>query len=471
MLLKALNPLKIVNKHRVSKSSGNISPCNIPPIYIIRAKGDYHARKSEELSFMKGDLFHVIGESDNDYYSVCNPLTNKVGLVPIDLFEIIKKCPRSFETNNTTVRVQPRSNNTISSHSCPESSLFNNNFNNRASYTTFIAKALYDFDSEREDELGFKKGDLLIVLAQSTEDWFVARLLDGESSPGLVPVSYLELRDKNSGEKVDNFSEYLRDKHISLPSVMEWKTMTTSSTLSMHSTNSIIEPQSPASVCSSYSYMPNTPLDALTFDFQHGMNINKKEKEPLDTAHVTSFIADEGNYIFIIQLRFESSGKQRTLYRDYDAFFELHTGLIRQFPKEAGRFGDKRIIPYMPGPLSQVDDKITTQRRIDLDLYLQQLFLLPQQIQNSELFRSFFKMKKGDYESNLIPNLLKNEDNSDKNELGDIKVKVNFRGDLIAFKMPKGSSNFDLQKRVCERFGDEVAKLTYRDFNGDIKPL
>jgi bud emergence protein 1 len=51
----------------------------------------------------------------------------------------------------------------------------------------------------------------------------------------------------------------------------------------------------------------------------------------------------------------------------------------------------------MPGPLDHVDDLITSQRRSDLDTYINELCALPEYIMSSELVRLFFEPRPGDH--------------------------------------------------------------------------
>ncbi|KAG5440406.1 hypothetical protein PCK2_000539 [Pneumocystis canis] len=67
--------------------------------------------------------------------------------------------------------------------------------------------------------------------------------------------------------------------------------------------------------------------------------------------------------------------------------------------KKAGRTGKRRILPYMPVPLSYIDDEISQRRCIDLDTYLRNLCRLPSYIKQSSLVMNFFFLKEGDIES------------------------------------------------------------------------
>jgi hypothetical protein len=64
-----------------------------PPKKVIRALGGYKSAAPQELSFSKGDFFHVIRDPDeaSNWYEANNPVTGARGLVPKNLFEEFSK--------------------------------------------------------------------------------------------------------------------------------------------------------------------------------------------------------------------------------------------------------------------------------------------------------------------------------------------------------------------------------------------
>ena len=57
----------------------------------------------------------------------------------------------------------------------------------------------YDFVAERADELDAKKGESIIVIAQSNHEWFVAKPIGRLGGPGLIPVSFVAISDTTTG--------------------------------------------------------------------------------------------------------------------------------------------------------------------------------------------------------------------------------------------------------------------------------
>ena len=82
---------------------------------------------------------------------------------------------------------------------------------------------MYDFNAERGDELEAKTGEAIIVIAQSNPEWFVAKPIGRLGGPGLIPVSFVEIRDMASNVPVANPQEAVRKAGI--PKVEEWKKM------------------------------------------------------------------------------------------------------------------------------------------------------------------------------------------------------------------------------------------------------
>ena len=82
----------------------------------------------------------------------------------------------------------------------------------------------YDFSAERPDELEAKAGEAIIVIAQSNPEWYVAKPIGRLGGPGLIPVSFIEVRDMSSGKAVPDQQEAI--KRAGVPKVEEWKKMT-----------------------------------------------------------------------------------------------------------------------------------------------------------------------------------------------------------------------------------------------------
>ncbi len=79
----------------------------------------------------------------------------------------------------------------------------------------------YDFNAERPDELEAKAGEAIIVIAQSNPEWFVAKPIGRLGGPGLIPVSFIEIRDMTTGQAVPDVQGAV--SRAGVPTVEEWK--------------------------------------------------------------------------------------------------------------------------------------------------------------------------------------------------------------------------------------------------------
>lgn len=210
---------------------------------VIKALYDYEPdpRSEHELGFHKGDFFHVISrEDDTEWYEACNPLIPSArGLVPVSFFEIIKKAERqsgsSVASGTSNVVMTPDSGySERSGHARQESNVGARQGGQGPGHAraTSMGKGtgamvygmvLYDFKDERPDELEAKAGEAIIVIAQSNPEWFVAKPIGRLGGPGLIPVSFIEIRDMATNEPVADPQAAVRMAGI--PKVEEWKRM------------------------------------------------------------------------------------------------------------------------------------------------------------------------------------------------------------------------------------------------------
>ncbi|CAG8432802.1 11482_t:CDS:1 [Diversispora eburnea] len=402
-------------------------PSILPPKKVIKALYDYEANAPNELSFSKGDFYHVVGnENDPNWYEACNPATNVKGLVPISYFQVLEKSGR------------------LSGDEKAESGIFSEINNSGNKPQPLYGIVLYDFSAERPDELDAKAGEPIIVIAQSNHEWFVAKPIGRLGGPGLIPVSFIEIRDHATGKAIENVKE-LMDKSV-VPKVEEWKKMTQD-----YQENSIslgrldfsadsklapvgMESKSLDPKLAPVSFDLDKKLAPMSFDIEP-INLqdsnasgkfaftkrnsdasNTLPTSPTDleesdlssqdneiiAASVDSFHFEEERYWFLIRAEL-ASGCFRLLYRLYEDFYEFQIALLNKFPEEAGRTGKQRILPFMPGPLSYVNDMITAQRRADLDIYVKELLSLPPYILQDSILQQLFALRDGDVETPTDP--------------------------------------------------------------------
>jgi len=390
-----------------------------PPKKVIKALYDYTAPTEPGiyLSFSAGDFLHVISrENDTDWYEACNPLANTRGLVPVKYFEPVGKTVRdSGDSSNSAsathdsgyAEATPRSVGTSRTSTMNGSQAdmppmpghrISKSIGRGAGGVYGIVA--YDFHAERPDELEAKEGEAIIVIAQSTPVWFVAKPITRLGGPGLIPVSFIEIRDMTTGQAVPDAAAAVAKAGI--PRVEEWKKMAaeyknTSIPLgtvsSSQQAQSLQQGMERMSVNGQNGYGGHSrQTSAFAFQQQQQQNLYAPER-----ASVPRFIYADDKFHFIVECRL-SNGTHWDLSRVYEDFYELQINLINAFPEEAGQQGKPRILPYMPGPVKYVTDNISEGRRANLDEYLRDLLRLHPRITCSSLVRNFFAPRDGDYE-------------------------------------------------------------------------
>ncbi len=208
---------------------------------VIKALFDYNPdpNNTQELGFAKGDFFHVISrEDDQSWYEACNPLIPSArGLVPVTYFEVIGKTEGGRQsggsaTSGSSALVTSHDSGYAEkpSHTRHESSTEPGKQGNsrmsgagKGSGAMVYGIVQYDFSAERPDELEAKAGEAIIVIAQSNPEWFVAKPIGRLGGPGLIPVSFIEIRDMSTGQAVPDAQGAVT--RAGVPKVEEWKKM------------------------------------------------------------------------------------------------------------------------------------------------------------------------------------------------------------------------------------------------------
>ncbi|KAL4965337.1 phosphatidylinositol-3-phosphate-binding protein BEM1 [Aspergillus stella-maris] len=414
----------------------------LPPKKVIKALFDYQPEpgNTQELAFSKGDFFHVISrEDDSDWYEACNPLIPTArGLVPVTFFEVIGKTGRD---SSGSIDLGKKNNQPHDSGFADRATSSGSEFGSGSSKSyqshpafpriSMMGKAggggamvygivQYDFQAERPDELDAKSGEAIIVIAQSNPEWFVAKPIGRLGGPGLIPVSFVELRDMASGQAVTDPLEAVR--RAGVPKVEEWKKMTAEYKNSSITLGKIEAPGSMQSVQSgmermsvrqSADHMSHMSQNGQTMSY-HNRNASKasiaqqsmyqhqpsQSHSPLVApvaASIPRYCFDNDKYWYIIEVKMED-GRCWELSRYYHDFYDFQIALLTQFEEEAGNRGKPRSLPFMPGPVAHVTDAISDGRRHNLDEYIKKLLSMPPHITRCALVRQLFAPRQGDFE-------------------------------------------------------------------------
>ncbi|KAF9250987.1 hypothetical protein DTO013E5_7027 [Penicillium roqueforti] len=390
----------------------------LPPKKVIKALYDYQPEGiSQELAFSKGDFFHVISrEDDSDWYEACNPLIPSArGLVPVSFFEVIGKNERDSGGSGDLSKDHHDSGFSDRGRSQDSSTTKNGAFRMSAlkgQGAMVYGVVQYDFQAERPDELDAKAGEAIIVIAQSNPEWFVAKPIGRLGGPGLIPVSFIELRDMQSGQAVADPLDAVR--RAGVPKVEEWKKMTAeykNSSITLGKIDPGHGGGNMTAVTSGMDKMSMGHQSQMSQNdnvYEHQRNASKGTLSQVPTsqqsqllvpvsAYIPRYCFDNDKYWYIIEAKMED-GRCWELSRYYHDFYDFQIALLTQFEDEAGNRGRGRTLPFMPGPVTHVTDAISNGRRQNLDEYIKKLLSMPPHISRCELVRELFSPREGDFE-------------------------------------------------------------------------
>jgi tetratricopeptide (TPR) repeat protein len=78
-----------------------------------------------------------------------------------------------------------------------------------------------DFNAQHPDELEAKAGEKITIIAQSNPEWFVAKPIGRRGEQGLIPVSFVEVKDMATGQTVADPQEAVRRAGVASVGVLK----------------------------------------------------------------------------------------------------------------------------------------------------------------------------------------------------------------------------------------------------------
>ncbi|KAG0638230.1 hypothetical protein HOY80DRAFT_191040 [Tuber brumale] len=389
-----------------------------PPKKVIRASFDYTAASDLELSFSKGDFFHVIGrEDDPEWYEACNPASNARGLVPVSYFQTLGKSGRGSQDSAASgvsdiLRTDSGYSDRGATAGSQERVTSSGGTERQRAMSTsgksgspLYGVVQYDFAAERPDELEAKAGEAIIVVAQSDKDWFVAKPIGRLGGPGLIPVDFIEIRDMVTGQIVQDTQAAIA--RAGVPKVEEWKRMAAEY---KNSSISLGRFDFDAQTAQAQGQMQNVSINdsqnrhtlqgysnggGAPDQYRHSRSSSQGQYLAPVLASVDSYSFENGRYWYVLNATMED-GRSWILCRFYEDFYDFQIALLDEFKEEAGHTGQPRSLPYMPGPVTYVTDTISAARRMSLDEYIKKLLGMPTYISRSKLVRQLFAPRPGD---------------------------------------------------------------------------
>lgn len=161
----------------------------------VQAKYDYTAAEgaAQELSMLRGEVLTLLDDSKS-WWKVKNKV-GKVGYVPSNY--IIRTKSTKNKTKNKAPTKEPiKSVNGKVKYfndwlkSLPKRKLKKNEPSTKKE--DLICEALYNYDKTRDDELQIYKGQKILILEESEDDWWRGRNLES-GQDGWFPSNYVEL--------------------------------------------------------------------------------------------------------------------------------------------------------------------------------------------------------------------------------------------------------------------------------------
>lgn len=376
------------------------------PEKVIKALYNYQAQSAGELSFNKGDFFHVQQE-ENDWYEASNPADGKRGMVPKNYFEIFGRTrPNSHASPVKSINRNGSvgSNQLLQHHQQQQQQQQQQQPSNMG---TLYAIVLYDFQAEKADELTAYAGENLFICAHHDFEWFIAKPIGRLGGPGLVPVGFVTIIDIATGYATGN--DVKSDiESVNLPSVQEWK-INIARYKASNITLGSVEQQGQSYVQHRSQSRQNSQNRQPHPSTQHSSAANTTypaDAVVLTYAAVETFFLQDDKYWFQVSCQL-SNNTTRILKRYYEDFYDLQVKLLDIFPAEGGKLRDtngqwtKRIMPYIPGPVPYVTDTISKKRKDDLNIYVKDLISLPPHISQSHLVKGLFAVKNNGFDREI----------------------------------------------------------------------
>uniref|UniRef100_A0A0R3RTX3 Intersectin-1 n=1 Tax=Elaeophora elaphi TaxID=1147741 RepID=A0A0R3RTX3_9BILA len=157
-------------------SSGDISQSEGADLGAGRAIADFEATAENQLSLKVGDMVKIQSKSSS---------VNRKGEMKMS-----KQNPEKQEDFQKKVNLE-----VVSDNGAKKAGWFPGNYVEVLGGNELKAEALYDYQAQRDDELSFKAGDIIIVSDQSDGEWWKGRLLNDKSTTdALFPGNYVQLR-------------------------------------------------------------------------------------------------------------------------------------------------------------------------------------------------------------------------------------------------------------------------------------
>lgn len=394
------------------------------PSEVAQAVAAFSARRPGEISFSRGDFFYVVNPipSPDGFIEIYDPTRGTKGRAPASAFKMFEKthqgessAPGSRtvssaslgQTQGAGMGLGPASGSIVGS--ATGSPQFTSSAA-PAPLPTLFGIVLYDFNAERSDELSVKTGDKIIICAHHDFEWYIAKFVDKIGEVGLVPVAYVQLIDTLTKipYKDQPSAVIQREK---LPSIDEWKAIRNRHKASVRPVGEAAAAAAAAAHAAHAAQRKSLSRSPSSGSVLRTRSSASSEGVYPTFATIESFSSSNSKFWFHVTASL-SNGQRLSLCRYYEDFFNFHQRILSTWPREGGKFDSKdrkdRIIPYIPGPVVDVNESLTHKCMADLNDYLESLITLPDYISKSSVVASFFDPLEGDVVGNQQPHPVRN---------------------------------------------------------------
>ncbi|GMG26738.1 unnamed protein product [Ambrosiozyma monospora] len=309
------------------------------PTKVVQAISPYIAQRSGELSFQKGDFFHIASGCEADeIIEIHDPVKNIKGKAPSKCFKFFDKTHNHTRPLSTTTgEGSEHGSSSGSSPNMPQRIASVSSSNKKVTpLPSLYGRLLYEFNAERPDELSVAAGDSVIICAHHEYEWFIGKCLDKIGEPGLIPVSYVQLFDIATKVPYKEPAATVIERER-LPTVDDWKALKNKHKASARAVGSLALQQNGNG---------NGSLADLSRSSSLATRTVQELADPYATdVSVESFASTRGKYWYLVRVLL-SNGHVKSLCRYYEDFFNFHQLVLKTWPTPGDQ---KRVIPYIPG--------------------------------------------------------------------------------------------------------------------------
>lgn len=158
---------------------------SLSPLFFVEAMYDYEPTNNDDLRLLAGDKLAVLKEDGEWSFGHVDGASSKRGWFPTNYTEPWKETVGASFSKSDGLKPLAAANSLS-----PQKDPFATNIKTAVKDYICRAEALYDFASERDDELPMEAGMIVHVLEKTEQEWWLVRN-PKTNAVGLVPANYV----------------------------------------------------------------------------------------------------------------------------------------------------------------------------------------------------------------------------------------------------------------------------------------